>query len=311
MRTTTILLPVLAALALGACGDDDMPPGTDGGVDGGISCPATAPGRGEMLPPCCYRVSNADRLDAPELRMAAFIISEPASLSDAVVTAVLANALDSEHFNWLLRAEITGTDASITTGFGVRSCPAMGGDSCPGDSTFAFDTAGDYPPVTFAGSLDGETLSAPRLDQAFTVPIFEEDGSTVLLTLPLNNMQLARALLSEDRTCVGARRGRNYMTDGEISAFITVEAAKVGRLVVGTTLDTTLCGLIRGETTPGVTCDDAPQSEWTHQPDALCEGTPATCTQDPGDGSLCDASTTCNAWFVQATFAAQGVEITN
>ena len=62
--------------------DTGVPPRSDGGgattcteVPG--NCPSEAPDRDQMCGACCWRVSNADRLDRPELRVAGMKITTP------------------------------------------------------------------------------------------------------------------------------------------------------------------------------------------------------------------------------------------
>jgi hypothetical protein len=163
-----------------------------------------------------------------------------------------------------------------------------------------------------AGTISDETVSAPVLNETFTVPVLNEDGSEVTLELPLRDMTLEMANLSEDRSCVGMRVGRNWVTTaGSLNAYITVADADAGVLnVPDAGINTTLCLFTANISMPpaGSTCADFPQAEWPVQPDALCDV--AGCAQDPGDNSVCDPNSTCNAWYLAAGFAAQGVSIT-
>src|SRR5687768_16128203 len=79
-----------------------------GGVDSGmvvpppVPCPRSAPPPPQMGA-CCWRASNAGRLNAPELRMAGLSVSAPPSLTSPIVGSLISAALDEERFNWLLR----------------------------------------------------------------------------------------------------------------------------------------------------------------------------------------------------------------
>ncbi len=77
--------------------------------------------------------TNSDRTTAPEYRVNALRILEPASLSGALFRGAFQQALDEERFNWLIRLEGAGADGdvTVTTGFGARNA----------DATFAFSAA--------------------------------------------------------------------------------------------------------------------------------------------------------------------------
>ncbi len=306
---------LLASTLVMACGDDSAPPMDSGTADTGGGDGGTVMGTcafpDEQMGPCCYRKSNADSLDNPTMRVAGVQITTPPSLSTIIVTTLLVDALDRELFNWLIDTEITGTDVTLTTGYGIKNADdsfsfTMGTAPGPGDPN-------RWDPVIISGSIAGETVSAPVLNETFTVPVLDEDGMTVTLELPLRNMTIEMATLSEERSCIGGRLPGNRWTtdDGLLTAFITVEDADAGVLdVPDAGINTTLCMFtanISGEP-DGTTCAMVDQATWPTQPDALCDD--AGCTQDPGDGSVCDGSTTCNAWFISAGFAAQGVDIT-
>ena len=109
-------------------------------------------------------------------------------------------------------------------------------------------------------------------------------------------------MTTHGRTCVGERRASSYETGpGRFGGFITVEDAKSHRVVVGSTLDTTLCMFVAGMATEAGACDDTPQTDWPVPPNSLCDGSGC------GLGG-CDAST-CNAWQILSELAAHGVEI--
>ncbi len=329
------LMPLVLTLFMG-CGDDSSPP-SDGGTDATVdSAPpmGTCPVPDEQMGPCCYYASNAESLDHPALRVAGVQITTPPSLATIIVTTLLVDSLDRELFNWLIDTEISGTDANITTGYGIKNADGtfsftMGTAPGPGD-------ANRWDPISISGSIAGEVVSAPVVSETLTVPVLDQDGMNVTLELPLRNMTIEMATLSEDRSCIGQRLPGNRWTstDGLLTAFITVEDADAGILdVPDAMIHQSLCTFIAnmpataGDCTMptdcpmGYTCNtdskcarpdnclDTPQNDdtWSAKPDALCDT--AGCTQDPGDGSVCDPATTCNAWFISAGFAAQGVTI--
>ena len=298
-------------------GGDDSGTGDAGTDDSGAEDSSTPPmppvcPTGDEIPDedglmgaCCYRVSNSDRMDAPEFRVSSLLIRSPQSLGNPIVRGALNKALDEERFNWLLSASIDGSNIAVTTGFGQRS---DGG-------TFAFTmdaapmpgSADRWNPITAMGTLTGETAATPALDMPFTVPIFGEpdmDGNMELaIELPLNGFELISATFSEDRSCIGLRSGTTYdTTQGEIRTYVTIRDAMMGRVEIDP-FNTSLCNFIAGMGTNEGLCTDVDQSEWPVRPDSVCNN--GVCSGD------CDEATTCNAWAITGQFAAHGVEITN
>lgn len=335
------LLIAMMAAALGGltigCDDDgndntpDAGPGDDGGMQcpppppelpqgtrpdvSAVECPSddrTTPAPEEQMGTCCWRHSNADQLDSPELRLTYINIVAPvgATLTQLPVWTVLNRALQEQSFNWLVRVEGADGDGpiTITTGFGRRTS----------DGTYAFSSGeaeGDpasWCPVSIDGTITGETVSSERYDGSLTVPIFDEEGENVQLELILRNIEITEATLGEDRSCIGWKTSRNYAyhPEGLLRGFIEVDAAKTGMIDVPgltTTICTALAGTALGELDY---CDTVPQSEWNTKPDSLCDET--GCRQNtPCETDVCDPDTTCNAWALVAHFAASGVDITN
>jgi hypothetical protein len=303
-----------------ACGeqDDGLPetpppqPRPDAG-SGPVDCtpPTSAPDPDGMMGPCCYRVSNADRLDAPELRLSGIGVTSPISLANAVVDSLLSTGFDGETFNWLVQGTVTGTDVTLRTGYGMRN----------GDASFSF-TSGAAPvtpenpdpnrwdPVDLTGTLTGEVLSTPPYGETLTIPAFDSaDPTVLLLELPFKSLTIEMATLSESRSCVGARvRNRYETSSGRLTGFLTVEESDASALVIEGILDTTLCMFIAGMSGDPGTCADVPQTGWDTKPDSLCDA--SGCALNPmGTTDVCDPASTCNAWQIVAGFAAQGVEI--
>ena len=303
----------LAGFALGGCGDDDgdttdsTPPMDmgDTGTDAGpveVLCPQNVPNPDEQMLPCCYRVSNADRLDAPEFRVTNLQISEPAgtALVSPSVLNILAQAVEEERFNWLMQATVVGNEVTVNTGYGEY-------DEATGVYSFVDGVApgpGDpdrWNPVVIMGTLEGDTFSAPPVPGAFAVPIFNETGDALDLELPLNSFEVISATFSDDRSCIGERvDGRqlyqNYVTGGQVRTFITVEDARIS--IVTQLAGASLCNLISG-----ADCDATAPADWRSPPDGFCDA-----------GGVCDscdfaATGDCNAWEIVGSFAAAGVEI--
>jgi len=321
MRRLVWLHLALAALLVPGCGDSSGGPmdsgmGDDGG--GGDDASTTdfcdsvredAPDPDGLMGECCYRASNADRLANPEFRISGVNIESPASLGNMLVGQALADSLDQELFNWLLLIE--GADADgpvdITTGLGFRNA----------DSTYRFadgdaptDGGGDpnrWDPVMDTGTLEGENITTTPASETIVLPVFDEDGETVQLELPLQSLELEMANMSVDRTCIGLRERRSYDTSqGRVRTFITVEDAKMGQIDIPP-ISNSLCNLVAGMATSEMACDDVPRSEWMFPPDALCES--GSCSANTADSEVCDPLSDCNAWLVVGGFSAQGVEI--
>lgn len=315
-RLSPLLVALVAMLAIG-CGDDspamdssvpDATPGdsaTDTPTDTPVvmaNCPEVAPAFEELMGGCCWRASNADRPEAPEFRIAALKIDEPASLANTIVRQALNSALDEERFNWLISVEGAAADGTIqvTTGFGQRNTDntfsyIMGGAPAPGD-------VDRWNPVTADATLAGESFNAEAFTNAFTVPILEDDGVAVVIELPLQAFQLVNLTMSEDRSCSGVRRPASYTTDdAEINTYVTIADAMEGQVELPP-ISTSLCNFIAGMTSETGPCTDLPQGDWPVPPNALCDA--GACSD------TCDAATTCNAWRIRGGFAAHGIEIT-
>lgn len=302
------ILLILSVSAL-ACGDDKKNGGNGGGdQDASVQaeCPtASKLDEGEgLMGSCCYRKSNAESLEAPELRLSSIKITAPAALSTAIINGALQNFLDDETFNWLVRLDgLDGDDPTYTTGFGEQNP----------DASYSFRPSSDeFAPATGSGALADETFSAGPATETIIVPILDAETLEPTVRFALTNLSIVKAALSESRSCVGTRGEDAYDVDsGELTAFVTKEAAAEARVTIEGALDSSLCDLLSGNITtefdPETACT-GDQTEWTYPPDALCGE--ETCEADPGDGSVC-AADECNAWFLEAKFAAQGVEITD
>lgn len=316
----TLLFTMMAALG-------GLTLGCDGGGDGGVAdagpdggpprlCPSSdVPAPEELMGSCCWRHSNAEQLATPEFRLAYLAITAPEGslLTNTTLTGVLNRAMQQETFNWLVRGEAGEGDGpvALTTGFGRRQ----------EDGTYAFSggSAGGDPdtwcPVTIDGTLTGESLTTGALEGSVTVPIFDEAGENVQLELTLREVEITEAVLSEDRSCVGAKTPRplTYEPAGTLQGFIEVEAARGGMISVPP-IETTVCTAIAGDSlTDAEYCETTAQSDWEVKPDSRCDDT--GCTQNtPGMTDVCDpndATAGCNAWRIIADFAASGVDITN
>lgn len=301
-------------LALGAgCGDDAggaadaAPDAAADATPAAVICPAEGPDPEGLSGPCCARRDNSDRRAAPEFRLSGLSLSQPRSIGNPIVRSALNSALESELFNWLIRVEGADADGAvtITTGYGVRNA----------DNTFSF-ADGDAPgpgdpdrwnPESAAGTLAGELITTELVSGTLVIPVFEEDGETVAIELPLSSLELLGMEMSHDRSCVGDRLSVRYDTrQAQVRTFMTVEAALAGRISIPP-IDSSLCNFIRGAASSEVECTEVPQSEWDLKPDAICDA--AGC-REAGDASEeCDPDSTCNAWVVLGEFAAHAIEI--
>lgn len=321
-RLTSMVALALAGACLVGCGDDDVavdmgtPPMDMGPVV--PVCPATAPAPMNQMGACCSRLTNADRLTAPELRLASLRLSAPVGspLVTSAVRGLLNKAFDAETFNWLI--QLSGAPATgdgplmVRTGFGQRATDgtfafAIGGAPMPGDVT-------RWDPITVDGTMTAESFSTPAYvgTGPLTIPVFDDlDPTRVVVELPVFGLELLSAPLTEDRTCVGSRGAAAYdtATGGRLKAFIRVADSRSLMVVVPPTLDTSLCALIAGSLTDALYCDQT-QDMWNAKPNALCGAT--SCESNAsGMTDICDPDTTCNAWTLLGEFAAQGVDISN
>ncbi len=332
MRLTSVrfvlVLTAIGGLALGC----DGPGGTDAGPvahdagcpmvpalqegtppDPPIACPDTdTPAPEEQMGSCCWRHSNADQLDTPEFRLTYLNIVAPmgSALASSTLTRILAESMQQEHFNWLVRGEGSGGDGpiTITTGFGRRQA----------DGTYAFASGSAGPdgdpdswcPVTMDATLTGEEVSSTAIEGAITVPIFDTTGTALQLELTLRQVAIDTATMSEDRSCIGWNMPRNftYFPEGQLSGYIEVASARDGMIDVPPVV-TTVCAAIAGSLSDATYCD-RDQSEWATMPDSLCDESGCR-TNAPCSSDICDPATTCNAWRIVAQFAAAGVDITN
>lgn len=300
------------SLALVGCGNNNDMPDVPVAVDAPVtlSCPRSGvPDPDNQELPCCFRESQADQLDAPELRLTFLNIVEPAgsNLAGDLVGPLLNTSIRTELFQWLFRTE--GADADgpieITTGFGRRN------ES--GTYSFSSGAPPDMPgwaPVTLDGTLTGETITTTPYDGVLTVPIFDETGTTVQIELQLTAVRVLDSTMSENRSCIGTLLSpTRYMTGATLGGFVTVASANAGEIMF-TGVNATLCGVIAGSLSDGEYCTATPQGDWMIPPDSRCDGN--VCFQN-GDGGTCDPAIDgaggCNAWYLEANFAAAGVNI--
>jgi hypothetical protein len=316
MKTCSALLALVSFGAMGCDGGG----GTDAGMDAGpeidsgpvvVGCPTSdTPAPEEQMGPCCWRTSNMDepRRSEPEMRLQYIELVEPTGsmLTTDTLGRILNRAMQLEDFNWLFR--VTGADGDgpveIITGFGRREA----------DGTYAFSDGmdpdmADWCPVSIGATLTGETIASEALPGSITVPVFDDVTGALSVELTLRNLTIEEATWTEDRSCVGSRlRPFTYTPAGVLSAFIEVEPSRVGMVMVGATVNTTVCGVIAGSLNDPDYCDQD-QSLWQTKPDSLCDG--AGCTQNSaGMTDVCDPDTDCNAWHLVGNFAAAGVEVT-
>lgn len=319
MRTTTCLL-YCGALALVACSTTPAPtdapvtPSDTPGADAPVTrmCPTTnVPDPDMQTLPCCYRDSQADTLSAPEMRLRYIEISSPAApspLGGSAVQDILNTALQEETFNWLFRT--TGADADgpidIVSGFGRRNAATGTYRFSAGMADPAMDPD-TYLPITLTANLTGETVTSAPVTDALTVPIFDEAGLVVQIELVLHSVQILSTTLSESRSCIGSYVSRgNFDTAATLAGFIQVDEARMGTIMVAG-ISASLCGVVAGSITDAMYCETNPQSAWMVMPDSMCDAG-GVCMRN-GMGVTCDPATTCNAWYLEADFAAVGIDI--
>jgi hypothetical protein len=323
LRAGLVGVSLAGSLALG-CGGNPAPP-RDGGTDGmaiptdagdsgtaSAMCPiATIPMATQQFGACCYRVSQEDHQDAPELRLRSLALAGPAgsALVLPIPTGQLLNAsLANETFNWLFR--VTGADADgpveIETGFGTR-------DATTG--TYAFSTMPRYAPIMLNGTLTGETITTEASPTGLIVPVFDPTGEILQVELSLHGVELVTSEFNDHRSCVGTIGARYmYQTGAQLTGFLLVSEARAGMINVAS-IHAELCTLIAspnlGDPDTGPYCEQ-PQGTWEVRPDALCTG--ETCVQNGTGADVCSEDGTgslplCNAWLLVANFAAVGIDI--
>jgi hypothetical protein len=295
-----------------AVGDAGAAPGTTTctAPDGGV------PGSGA----CCYSDSQADVLAAPEMRLRYLDIRAPqgSALTTPILLSLLNAALEANTFPWLMQLEGAEDDGEVTvrTGFGLAN--ADGTYSFPtGATSHPFDLT-RYAPTTIPGTLSGEVLRTERTLGSIIVPVLNEAATEVQLELTLQSVRIVEAVFTSERSCIGfaSSRGR-FATAAVLDAFVEVETAKTGIVVLPGNDMTTICSTIAGPIAVEDYCEVTPQSEWRTPPDSLCsaEGCMenADCEEDVCDrgGDSDSGLPACNAWHLVANFAANGVEITN
>lgn len=311
---------LLVALALLGCPTTN-PPTDDTGMSMTdtpvtLRCPRMGvPNPDELTLPCCYRVSQEANTAAPELRLAYIDITQPAEspLAGATVGDLLNTTMREETFQWLFRGEGGEADGpvTITTGFGRR-------DATAGTYAFSTGTAPDMPewaPVTLEGTLTGEVITTEPYSGTLTVPIFDEAMTTVQIELQLHAVRVVTSTFSENRSCIGTLEApTRYATGATLGGFITVEEATAGMLMFPG-IEASLCGVVAGDLTNAAYCTETAQGDWAVPPDAQCDDA-GVCFRN-GMGGTCDPAIAdpdasmggCNAWYLEASFAAHGVNI--
>jgi hypothetical protein len=162
-----------------------------------------------------------------------------------------------------------------------------------------------WAPVTLMGTITGETVMTGAFDGALTVPIFNEEMTTVQIELQLEHMSVLSSTMSESRSCIGTLRNAvTFDTAATLGGFVTVASARAG-MIMYPGIEASLCGVVAGSLLDPAYCDQ-PQADWMVQPDSICD---ASGCQRNGMGGTCDPATTCNAWYLEADFAAVGVDI--
>ncbi len=257
----------------------------------------------ELSGPCCARVSNADRLGAPEFRLTELSVASPPVLSMQLIVDVVRSFIDEERM-----VLVMDVDAETEADVAVR----LGHAELDANDHFAFvegvapTDSGDserWNAVTVRGTIADETLRTTPAEQTVFIPAFNADGS-LSFELPLREFEIVEMSMTEDRTCVGTRESRfAYSTESAVlRTYITVEDSVGRQLVVGPLINVDFCAMLAGFPLnfPQL-CTDIDRSEWMSPPDALCDE--AGCRLD------CDPMTDCNAWAMNAGFSAHGVEI--
>lgn len=313
MKRIGLFVGVGALLALVGCDDGEPEVDAGPGVDAGMRmvCPEEGvPAPEELMGPCCWRTSNEDRQEEPEMRITYIDITDPADSPLAAVTVrvVLNESIQEERFNWLFRVGTTGGGdgpITITTGYGRRQT----------DGTYAFSSGsaeGDpdgWCPVVLDGTLAGETVNADPVDTPITVPIFDESGTMLQIELSLIDLSIEDGTWSESRSCIGSKIGSGRWTpEATLRGYVDLATAMGQTINVGS-INTTVCAALAGSINDPTYCDQ-PRAMWQVPPDSLCDMNGCTRNTE-GMTDVCDPLNDCNAWQFAADFAAAGVDISN
>ncbi len=262
----------------------------------GGTCPAMAPAPMNQMGVCCARTSNAAKQNDFALRISGVAITSPSTLN--IANAVLKDALDSERFNWVIQVR---NQNEIRTGYARRTAA---------DGSFSFTTnaapggSNRWDPVTLPATLTDNLLkTAATAAGGVTLPVFDTMDA-LQLELPVFNVQVAGACLSESASCVGftASNGAFDNSQGVLRGFLRVE--DTNSTVMVASVSTKLCALVAGGIPEGILptyCTDQPRAMWKAPPNSVCTGD--TCVRGG-----CDTAT-CNAWELIVNFAAQCVEL--
>lgn len=299
---------IVGLLSLGvACGgsaantnpDASVGGADDGGLAGRTQCPSIGPTPVEQqLGQCCYHRSNEDRTDNPEFRVAGLLFTKPQSLANAVLASVTANSIDEERLNWLWVLDgVDGTDEiMVRTGAGKRNA----------DGTYSFTSGSgaiSWEPTEFQASISGSDWQGGPASDPMAIIIWNADRENVDAELPIRDLTVVRAAMSEDRNCIGRRLLTSYDTsDGELTGFLTLDDAERVFVRFGGTDPIRLCMFLLGQPTGTGECAAIPRANWSFPLDATCD---ASGCREGG----CDPLTTCNAWRVAGGYAAQAVEV--
>lgn len=311
----SLLMTSILALALAGCDgnggtDSGMPP-TDSGPPASV-CPRTnVPNPDELMGPCCYRVDQTSKREAPEMRLTYLELVEPmdSPLSSMTLRTVLNTSMQEERFNWLFRTTGAGADGTveIVTGFGRRNA----------DGTYSFSAGAassdpaEWCPVQIPATLASEVVNSSDLDGAIAVPVFDTTGTNLQVVLELQALSIQNARWTENRSCIGTKTNRpfTYDPDAQLTAYIDVARARTQMINVPPVM-TTVCAAIAGSLDAPTYCDDNAQGAWMVPPDSLCDA--SGCRRNAaGATDVCDPATSCNAWRIVGRFAAAGITITN
>lgn len=296
------------------------------GADAGAPIPGFRAQSCNMMPFCPALVTNNPM--RPNFILTQIDIQTPSVLqASGPIGSLLNSAIVQGTFFWGISLDFTAM--TIRTGAlnnGVQPQPNNGFLS----SNFGYINgtapmiAGDpmsprrWDPVSGTITVQGDTVTS-NMVSVIRVPVYDATDPTMVLTeLPLRNLRMSNVRLSSNRNCVGtvgsARSRFTFNTCGsnlwqtqdttmmpysQLDGDMTIADA---RSVVVASLHQDLCRLLAG-----ADCAMTPQAMWTGaQPDRLVDMATGSSSTMCGNAS---GMTPCNAWHLNARFAAVAANI--
>jgi hypothetical protein len=306
--TTATATLILLASVLTGCPRSETPAdsGTtgDGGVDAGPCAVDTAarlscdrlPHPESGVGPCCYEEAIA--CGSPSFRLRIASIDAPTSGFGIFLRSGL---IQRELLNMLVTVErdpFGSDDVAVQLDYGER-----------GDGGFrVYD--GDAPSPDWIGGVrapgqivDGQLHASPFAGRRTVSSVDSYRVDPPRVDVNLYDLQITGATLTSGWSCVGGLGSLDWEPGGDLRAYALVADmdetflyTSTGEPVLGA------CAALAGLASPLARCADTDRSLWPTLPTASCDG--VGCTE-----LECDPLVDCNAFRIDARFAAYGVRM--